>query len=381
MTIEPFSIAVPDSDLADLTERLARTRWPSEVTGSNWHYGTDLSYLQQLCTYWKDSFDWRKQERYLNQWPQFTAKVDGYRVHFLHARGKGPSPFPLVFTHGWPGSFFEAHKILPLLTDPAAHGGDAADAFDVIAPSLPGYGFSQIPTVAGYGPGKTAQLWDGLMRQLGHGRYGAQGGDWGAVVTRNLGALFPERLAGIHMNMMVGGRPRSQDPAELSDEEKAAVEQGRLWQEEEAGYQAIQRTKPQTLAYGLTDSPAGLAGWIVEKWRTWSDCNGDVESRFTKDEILTNISIYWHSGTINSSTRYYYEMAHDRQANFPGGPVTVPTGFAAFPKEIGRGQRGWMEPYFNITHWAEFDRGGHFPAMEEPELLVGSIREFFRPLR
>jgi pimeloyl-ACP methyl ester carboxylesterase len=377
MTIEPFTIAISDADIADLKERLSRTRWPGEVTNSDWQYGTDLAYLQQLCGYWKDSFDWRKQEAYLNQWPQFMATIDGFRVHFIHAKGKGDNPFPLVFTHGWPGSFFEAHKVLGPLTDPASHGGHPADAFDVIAPSLPGYGFSEIPTVSGYGPGKTARLWDALMQELGYTRYGAQGGDWGAVVTRNLGAFFPERVAGIHMNMMVGGRP----PESATDEDNRLREEGRRWQEEEAGYQAIQRTKPQTLAYGLTDSPSGLAGWIVEKWRSWSDCHGDVETRFTKDEILTNISIYWFTKTINSSTRYYYEMAHDPAGNSGKGPITVPTGFAAFPGEIIQAPRSWLEGGYNITSYNKYDRGGHFPAMEEPELLVNDIREFFRPLR
>ncbi|MEZ4495021.1 MAG: epoxide hydrolase [Dehalococcoidia bacterium] len=377
MTIQPFTIAIPDADTEDLKERLARTRWPGEVAGSNWQYGTDLAYLQELCAYWQEGFDWRKQEAYLNRWPQFTADLDGFSVHFIHARGNGPGPLPLVFTHGWPGSFFEAHKILGPLTDPASHGGDPADAFDVVVPSLPGYGFSEIPTVGGYGPGKTARLWDALMQELGYARYGAQGGDWGAVVTRNLGAYFPERLAGIHMNMMVGGRP----PENPTEEDIRIRDQGRKWQEVETGYQAIQRTKPQTLAYGLTDSPSGLAGWIVEKWRSWSDCHGDIETRFTKDEILTNISIYWYTKTINSSARYYYEMTHDPAGNAGQGPVTVPTGFAAFPKEIIQAPRSWLEGGYNITSYNKYDRGGHFPAMEEPGLLVEDIRAFFRPLR
>ncbi len=380
MSIEPFTIRVSDESLADLKLRLDHTRWPGEVAGGGWDYGTDLAYLQELCAYWRDDFDWRKQEAYLNGFSHFKADVDGYGVHFVHERGTGPDPLPLIFTHGWPGSFYEVHKIIGPLTDPAAHGGDPADAFHVVAPSLPGYGFSEIPTQPGYGQGRTAELWDSLMRQLGYERYGAQGGDWGAIVTANLGRRFPERVIGAHMNMAVGGRPP--EGHELTEQEQEQQQRLQRWQAEETGYQRIQGTKPQTLAYGLTDSPAGLAGWIVEKWRSWSDCDGDVEQRFTKDELLTNVSIYWHTGTINSSVRYYFEAFHPSGGGLGGfGRVEVPCGFANFPKEVIAAPRAWVEEGYHVVHWSEFDRGGHFPAMEEPELLVQDIRDFFRPLR
>ena len=377
MAVTQFTIDIPEASLTDLKERLSRTRWPGEITDGGWQYGTNLAYLQELCAYWRDEFDWRAQEEYLNQWPHFKADVHGFGLHFIHSKGKGPNPVPLVFTHGWPGTFYEVHKIIDLLTDPASHGGDAADSFDVVAPSLPGYGFSGIPKEPGYGTGKTADLWDGLMQQLGYDKYGAQGGDWGAVVTRNIGAKFPERVLGIHMNMMVGG----QAPADLKEEDEAAQAQAKAFQSGETGYQQIQRTKPQTLAYGLTDSPAGLAGWITEKWRTWSDCDGDVERAFTKDELLTNISIYWHTNTINSSVRYYYENMNDPARNLGRERIEVPSGFARFPKEIIQTPRSWMEPGFNVTHWTDFNEGGHFPAMEKPQLLAEDIRAFFRPLR
>ncbi|MEX2230278.1 MAG: epoxide hydrolase family protein [Dehalococcoidia bacterium] len=382
MPATPFTIAVPDEALDDLRRRLAHTRWPGEIAGSGWTYGTNRDYLRELCDYWRDGYDWRAHEAALNRFPQFTAAVDGYRLHFVHARGAGPRPLPLVFSHGWPGSFVEASKIIGPLTDPAAHGGDAADAFDVVAPSLPGYGFSEIPAVAGYGQARTAELFDALMRSLGYDRYAAQGGDWGAVITGHLASRFPERVVGAHMNMLVGARrPGDEPPAPPSAEEWRAQEAARQRREEGTGYQRIQGTRPQTLAYGLTDSPAGLAGWIVEKWREWSDCGGDVERRFTKDELLTNISIYWHTGTINSSTRYYYESAHDPERNGIAGPVATPCAFAMFKPIPGARSRARAERDFNVVRWTEFDRGGHFAAMEEPELLVQDIREFFRPLR
>ena len=378
MSIEPFSIQISDAEIADLRARLARTRWPGEVAASGWTYGTNLAYLKELCAYWGHSFDWRAQEASLNAMPQFRTEVDGYGLHFVQAEGKGPAPLPLLFSHGWPGSIFEVHKILGPLTDPEAHGGEAADAFTLVAPSLPGYGFSEIPTAPDFGQVRTAELFDGVMQQLGHERYGAQGGDWGALVTAHLAQRFPERVVGAHMNMVA---VRPDDATPQSEAEEEFLKQGSQWQRKEAGYQRIQGTKPQTLAYGLTDSPAGLAGWITEKWRTWSDCAGEIERRFSKDEILTNLSIYWFTGTINSSTRYYYEMAQNPARNGVHGYIDVPCGFAKFPVEISHPPRSWVERGCNLTHWSEFDRGGHFAAMEEPELLVQDIRDFFRPLR
>ena len=383
---QPFTIEVTDTDLRDLKRRLAQTRWPSEVADSGWQYGSNLAYMQELCEYWRNDFDWRVQETYLNRMPQFTEAVsadgvDDYTVHFVHQEGVGPDPLPLVFTHGWPGTFYEVSKILGPLTDPAAHGGDPADAFSVVAPSLPGYGFSEIPAAGGFGQKRTALLWGALMKQLGYERYGAQGGDWGAIVTAQVAYQHPENCIGAQINMPIGRPPTDRPQEEWSDEEKAIAAKMAEWQAQETGYQAIQGTRPQTLAYGLTDSPAGLAGWITEKWRAWSDCDGEIEKRFSKDEILTNISIYWFSGTINSSTRYYYEMRQNQAENFLPGRLETPTGFSIFPGEIITAPRSWCEAGYNIQQWSVHDRGGHFAALEEPDLLVQDIRDFFRPLR
>jgi pimeloyl-ACP methyl ester carboxylesterase len=380
--VSPFRIAVPDDVLDDLRERLARTRFPGEVADSGWDYGTNLAYLKELVAYWRDRYDWRKAEAALNGLPQYTATVGGLRLHFVHARGKGPAPLPLLFVHGWPGSFWEVHKILGPLTDPAAHGGDPADAFDVVAPSLPGYGFSADPGRPGMGPGAMADLFAELMTgTLGYPRFGAQGGDWGAIITGRLAYAHPDKLIGIHLNMM-GLRPNLGEGAPpLTEAERAYLAGLQDWQRDEGGYQAIQGTKPQTLAYGLTDSPAGLAAWIVEKFRAWSDCGGDVERRFTKDELLTNIMIYWVSGCIGSSVRLYAESRRQGWGMAAGARVSVPTGYARFAVEITRPPREYVERAANLTHWSDFPRGGHFAALEEPALLVESVRAFFRPLR
>ena len=370
---EPFTIAISEDAIADLHARLTRTRWPREITDGGWTYGTNLSYLRELCEYWAEGFDWRAQEAALNRHAHFMEVVDGFRLHFVHAEGSGPAPLPLVLTHGWPSTIYELDRVIGPLSDPAAHGGDPADAFHVVVPSLPGYGFSEIPTVPGYGAARTAQLWDGLMSQLGYERYGAHGGDWGALVTAHLGRRYPERVVGIHRN--VGGIQFASIEG-MSDE--ARRERRELWQTEESGYQGIQSTKPQTLSYGLTDSPAGLAGWIVEKWRSWSDCAGDVESRFTKDDLLTTVAIYWFTETIHSSTRFYYESAHDDE-NRIEGHIDTPSGFAVFPGMGGSRERAAED--CNLVHWSEFERGGHFAAFEEPELVVEDLRTFFRPLR
>ena len=370
---EPFTIDVPDDAINDLRERLARTRWPSEIEDGGWAYGTNLAYLQELCDYWADGFDWRAQERALNRHTHFTTSAEDLRLHFIHAEGQGPAPLPLVITHGWPSTFYELDKVIAPLSDPAAHGGDPADAFHVVVPSLPGYGFSEIPTAAGNGPARTAELWNVLMQQLGYTRYGAHGGDWGALVTAQLGSLFPDRVVGIHRNL--GGIRLTSDDGGSEEEQQQARE---LWRTEETGYQRIQGTRPQTLSYGLTDSPAGLAGWIVEKWRAWSDCDGDVELRFTKDELLTTIALYWFTGTIHSSTRFYYESAHDDR-NRIDDYIDTPSGFAVFPG-MGSSRERTAEGC-NLVHWTELDRGGHFGAFEEPELLVEDLRTFFRPLR
>ena len=377
---QPFTIAVPDAVLTDLHQRLAATRWPDEISGTAWEYGSSLAYIQELAAYWRDGFDWRTHERGLNALPQFRADVDGFGLHFAHIKGKGPSPFPLLFTHGWPGSFFEVSKIAGPLTDPAAHGGDPADAFDLVAPSLPGYGFSDKPGARGMNLQETARLFHKLMMEvLGYRRFAAQGGDWGASVTTALGYGYPQSLAGIHVNMISSRLAYNAERA--TPEERAWFEQAAAWRRDEGAYAHLQGTKPMTLAFGLNDSPAGLLAWIVEKFRAWSDCSGDVERRFTKDELLTNVMLYWATQTIGSSVRYYYENSHAPPIVPAGKRVEVPTGVAVFPKEIVRPPRSIAEVAYNIQRWTEMPRGGHFPAMEEPGLLVEDIRAFFRPLR
>jgi microsomal epoxide hydrolase len=380
--IRPFRIAVDDDLLDDLRVRLRRTRWPDQIPGSDWDYGTDLATLQDLCAYWRDEFDWRAAEARLNAWPQFETDIDGTYLHFIHARSPHPGALPLVITHGWPGSVAEFLKVLGPLTDPPAHGGDPADAFHVVAPSMPGYGFSGPTTRPGMDVRAVAEVVAALMADLGYERYGAQGGDWGAAVSTNLGVVDAAHLAGIHLNMVLAGPPDPADPtAGVLPEEMEALGAMAAFRKEETGYHAIQRTKPQTLAYGLTDSPAGLAGWILEKFRTWSDCGGDVLSSFTSDELLTNITIYWVTGTINSSTRLYYESWHSGRFGPPGERVAVPTGAAIFPQELFRPPRAWAEAAYDIVHWTRMPSGGHFAAMEEPELLVDDVRTFFRALR
>lgn len=376
--IAPFTVEVPETVLIDLRERLARTRFPDQIEGSGWSYGTDLGYLRELCDYWRTSFDWRKTEAQLNLLNNFTTEIGGQNLHFIHARSRRSDALPLLLCHGWPGSVLEFLKVLPPLTDPEAHGGEADDAFHVICPSMPGYGFSGPTRDEGWDAQRVAEAFIELMRLLGYERYGAQGGDWGALVTGQIGRLDPQHCAGIHLNMVLG---LPQDTEGLTDLEQRWVDEVREFQKHETGYQQIQRTKPQTLAYGLTDSPAGLAAWIVEKFRTWSDCGGDVEKKFTKDELLSNITLYWVTETLNSSIRLYCEVRRSNRLGVNQGRVEVPTGCVVFPKEIYKAPRRWAEAHFNVTHWTLMPRGGHFAAMEEPELFVRDVREFFRTVR
>jgi pimeloyl-ACP methyl ester carboxylesterase len=380
--VRPFRIDVGDDALDDLRDRLGRIRWPDQIPGSGWEYGTDLAALQDLCTYWRDEFDWRAAEARMNAWPQFETDVDGTHLHLIHARSPHPDALPLVMTHGWPGSVAEFLNVLGPLTDPPAHGGDAADAFHVVAPSMPGYGFSGPTTRSGIDVRAVAEVIAGLMARLGYARYGAQGGDWGAMVSTHLGLADADHVAGIHLNMVVARPPKTEDPmAGVQPDEMAALGDIAEFLKDETGYQAIQGTKPQTLAYGLTDSPAGLAGWILEKFRTWSDCRGDVFTRFTRDELLTNIAIYWFTGTINASTRLYCESRRSGRFDAVSEQVPVPMGAAIFPKELFRPPRAWAEAVYDVVHWTRMPSGGHFAAMEEPELLVDDVRSFFRPLR
>ena len=381
MNIRPFRIAIDDAAIADLHARLDRTRWPDEINDDDWSWGTSLPWLRGLAEYWRHGFDWRAQEARLNALPQFIATIDGHDIHFVHIRGKGPKPLPLVLTHGWPGSFVEFEAIIPLLTDPAAHGGNAADAFDLVIPSLPGYGFSGRPTVPGMAPLAIGQLWAKLMAGLGYPRYGAQGGDWGAAVTTAVAQAAPGEVVGIHQNFIMRVLPPPGRPEEMSAAERAYLVELAQWADVEGAYGHIQGTRPQTLGYALTDSPVGLAGWISEKFRVWSDCGGVVENCFTHDQLLTNISIYWFTGNITSSLRLYKERARSAPQLAPGTRIVTPFGHARFPREIMRPPRDWAERIYNVQHWTEMPRGGHFAAMEQPGLLAGDIQTFFRALR
>lgn len=381
MPIQPFTIVVAQRTLDDLRERLDRTRWPDEIQGADWDYGTNLAYLKSLVTYWQQQFDWRAQESRLNALAHFRAAIDGFGIHFIHARGQGSQPLPLILTHGWPGSFVEMVKILPLLTDPVSSGGDPADAFDVIVPSLPGFGFSDHPRQPGMTTAKTAELWARLMRDvLGYKRFAAAGGDIGAGVSQRLALAHPELLVGIHLTYL-GAAAASPEPADLSDAEQQYLHELQQWSRREGAYSSLQSTKPQTLAYGLNDSPVGLAAWMTEKFRTWSDCDGEIERRFSKDELLTNIMLYWVTETMPSSTRMYYENAHALLPLRPGERIDVPAGMALFPKEISAPPREWAERTLRVHRWTQMPRGGHFAALEEPALLAEELRAFFRPLR
>lgn len=382
MLVKPFKIAIGDDQLHDLSRRLDNARWP-DALDVGWDYGTDPAFLRRLTDHWRTGFDWRAQEARLNRLPQFTAEVGGLDIHFIHQRGTGPKPFPLILTHGWPGSFIEMERILPLLTDPAAHGGDPADAFDLVVPSLPGYGFSERPGEPGVGPHHVAGLWAELMRGLGYQHFGAQGGDWGSSVSTWLAFRFPEQVAGVHLNFIPGSflPPLGPGQPPLTDAETAFRATAAAWADAEGAYGHIHGTKPHTLAAALADSPVGLAAWIAEKFRAWSDCDGDVERAFALDDLLTNISIYWFTNTIGSSMRFYRE-SRLRPVHFQAGErILPPLGVAQFPKELPMPPRSWVERVFTVQRWTQMTRGGHFAAMEAPDALANEIRDFFRPLR
>jgi pimeloyl-ACP methyl ester carboxylesterase len=379
--IRPFTILVPDAVIADLKARLANARYPDALQGDGWTYGTDLRYLKELVAYWRDRFDWREQERRLNRLEQFTTTIDGLNLHFIHRRSNQPNALPLLITHGWPGSFVEFIKIIGPLTDPAAHGGRPEDAFDLVLPSIPGFAFSDKPREAGYDPARIAASEAKLMARLGYQRYGVQGGDWGAIIGTQVARNDAAHVVGLHLNMCTAPPPAGVDSsAGLSEAERARLKAREAFQAEETGYQQIQGTKPQTLGFALNDSPVGLAAWIVEKFRTWCDCDGNPEKIFTKDELLTNITLYWVTQTAASSARIYYESRHAAPAASPRR-IEVPTGCADFPKEVIWSPRRWLEARYNITRWTEMPRGGHFAALEQPALLVDDVRAFFRDLR
>ena len=383
MKVRPFTIAVENSVLDDLRQRLADTRWPDEIPNTGWDYGSNLTYIKELVDYWRTDFDWRAQEAKLNAFNHFKSEVDGLDIHFIHEKGKGPNPIPLIITHGWPSCFFEMTKIIPLLADPASHGGDAADSFDVVAPSLPGFGFSDHAQDRGMEIQRVAGMWNKLMSQnLGYPKFGAQGGDIGSGVTARLGFAHSDTLYGIHLTSITRPTPYLGPGSKpITDAEQALITQRDKWFQDEGGYNHIQGTKPQTLAYGLNDSPVGLAAWIVEKYRTWSDCGGDVESSYTKDELLTIVTIYWVTQSINSSTRLYYESFFQAWDLAKDEKIQVPVAIASFPRENSVPLREWAERSLNIQQWTDMPSGGHFAALEEPDRLVEDIRKFFRGLR
>jgi pimeloyl-ACP methyl ester carboxylesterase len=382
MGIQPFSIPYSATAVEDLHTRLAHTRWPDQIAGSGWTYGGDLTYTQQICRYWREGFDWKAQVEMLSTFHHYRYDADGVGIHFIHERGRGPAPTPLVITHGWPGSFLEMLKIIPLLTDPAHYGADPADSFDVIVPSLPGFGFSDRPAQSGMNTFRIADLWAGLMKKLGYERFAAQGGDFGASVSTILGLRHADRMLGIHLNYIPGSyRPYLEPGTRIAEAEQAFLDDEQRWYDQYGGYSHLQETTPLTAAYGLNDSPAALAAWIVEKYRDWADCDGDVERRFTKDELLSNVTLYWMTETIHSSCRLYYETRKAPLHFRKGDYVQVPCAVAFFPREAPFPPRQWIEHGYNIQHWTDMPRGGHFAAAEEPELLAKDIRSFFRRVR
>lgn len=376
--IKTFRVEVPQDKVDDLHRRLAATRWPDEIPGAAGSYGVPLAYVKELASYWRDGYDWRRNEALLNAVPQFTTVIDGQKVHFVHIRSEEPNAIPLLLTHGWPGSIVELLKVLEPLANPRRHGGDPADAFDVVAPSIPGYAFSGPTTEPGWDVKRIARAFAELMARLGYSRYGTQGGDWGSVISRELGLLDAEHVIGSHFNTLA--TTPSGDPEEmklLTDRERSFLERGQRFRQQGSGYYMIQSSRPQTLAYALTDSPAGLLAWIAEKFTEWTD----PSSKIDRDQLLTNISVYWFTETANSAARLYAEFARSGSGWGKVEPSSVPTGVAQFPYEISPPIRRFAERSNNIVHWSEFDRGGHFAAMEQPDLLVGDVRAFFRAIR
>jgi len=375
--ITPFRIAATDAQLDDLRRRLQATRWPEAETVDDWSQGIPLSYLRDVCAYWAEKYDWRAREARLNAFPQFKTSIDDVGIHFLHVRSPHEDALPLVITHGWPGSVVEFHKVIGPLTDPTAHGGNASDAFHVVAPSLPGYGFSDKPTTTGWGVPKIGAAWAELMPRLGYDKYVAQGGDWGAMVTTAIGIQDPENCLGIHLNMPIA-MPDPETMANLTEAEQQALAAIQHYQEWDSGYSKQQSTRPQSLGYGLVDSPAGQAGWILEKFWSWTDCEGHPENVLSRDELLDNVMMYWLEGNGASSARLYWESFRTPSTD----QVHVPTACSIFPKEILRTSRRWAEKRFkNLVHWNELSKGGHFAAFEQPETFVDEVRAGFRHAR
>jgi pimeloyl-ACP methyl ester carboxylesterase len=376
-SIQPFRIAADDSALEDLRRRLRATRWPERETVDDWSQGIPLAYVQDVCSYWAEKYDWRARETRLNRFAQFRTQIDGLGIHFVHVRSPHEDALPLVITHGWPGSIVEFQKVIEPLTNPTAHGGEARDAFHVVCPSLPGYGFSDKPAKSGWTTQRIAKAWAELMGRLGYGRYVAQGGDWGAMVTTWIGVEDPGHCAAIHLNMPIA----PPDPAtmnDLTEREKSALAGMQHYQEWDSGYSKQQSTRPQTVGYGLVDSPAGQAAWILEKFWAWTDCNGHPENALGRDELLDNVMLYWLPATGASSARLYWESFRTLSLD----PVRVPVGCSIFPKEIFRTSRRWAEKRFEkLIHFEEMPKGGHFAAFEQPELYVNEVRTCFRKVR
>ena len=376
--VTPFAVTVPDAAVEDLRRRLRATRWPEPETVEDWSQGAPLRYVQDLCRYWADGYDWPARQARLNAVEQYTTDLDGQRIHFLHARSPQPDALPLVLTHGWPGSVTEFLDVVAPLTDPAAHGSDPRDAFTVVAPSLPGYGWSGKPTAPGWGLERIADAWAGLMSRLGYERFGTQGGDWGSYVAANVGARHPDRVVGVHLNMV--NVPPPPGRTEFTEREQRGVRAERHYRTLDAGYAVQQRTRPQTLGYALADSPAGQCAWILDKFWSWTDSSGDPVRALGADRVLDLPSIYWFTNSAASSARLYWETAQSPAGRNP--TVHVPTGVSIFPHDIFQPARDWADAqYRDLRMWREHDRGGHFAAMEQPELLVADVREFFRPLR
>jgi pimeloyl-ACP methyl ester carboxylesterase len=377
-TPEPFQIHASDEDLDDLRRRLRATRWPEAELVDDWTQGIPLAYLQEVCTYWAEKYDWREREARLNAFPQFRTEIDGLGIHFVHVRSPEPNALPLIVTHGWPGSIVEFQKVIGPLSDPAAHGGDPADAFHVVCPSLPGFGFSDKPNETGWGVQKIADTWSKLMLGLGYDRYFAQGGDWGSMVTTCIGAQDPEHCLGIHLNMPIVP-PDPETMSDLNEAEQAAIAGMTHYTEKDSGYSKQQSTRPQTIGYGLVDSPAAQAGWILEKFWSWTDCDGHPENVLSRDELLDNVMMYWLPQTGASSARLYWESF----SNPPMNKVDVPVGCSIFPKEIFRTSRRWAEKHYGdkLVHFNTLDKGGHFAAFEQPDTFVDEIRTCFRRAR
>ena len=382
--VDAFAMHISDEVLDDLRARLARTRWPSPGLGAPWEQGTDLDVLVALCRYWRDDFDWRAVERRLNAWPQIRTSVDGQPIHAFHVRSPEPDAFPLVLLHGWPSANIEFAELLGPLTDPVAHGGRAEDAFHIVCPSLPGFGWSGPTRRPGWTPHRIAGAVVEVMARLGYERFGAHGGDWGSMVTSQLGLHFPDCVPAIHLNMVISTPPRDvADPlAGLTEVEKARVADMRARGRSEMGYQQIQSTKPAAVSAGLNDSPAGLAAWIIEKYRAWGDCHGDLASRFTDDVLCALLTVYWATETIHSANRIYAETRRAGPgASLPTSRVLAPMGYSRFPADGFAPPRAWVERLYDVRSWVEHDEGGHFPALEVPDLLIGDLRGFFTGFR